>query len=54
MTGARELDQYVLERVLGYMFSNTGLLDPDEHIETTHRTVYQASEVLWKRRVDNH
>ena len=52
VTGARELDYYVLERVLGYTFSTIGLLDPDEHIETTHRTVHQASEVLWKRRVD--
>jgi RNA-dependent RNA polymerase len=32
-TGTRELDYYVSERVLGYMFRNIELLDPEEPVE---------------------
>jgi hypothetical protein len=33
VTGARELDYYVSERALGYMFRNIELLDPEEPVE---------------------
>ena len=33
VTGARELDYYVSERALGFMFRNVDLLDPDKPIE---------------------
>jgi RNA-dependent RNA polymerase len=33
VTGARELDYYVSERVLGYMFRIIELLDPEERVE---------------------
>src|SRR6267154_1821643 len=33
VTGARELDYYVSERALGYMFRNIELLDPEEPTE---------------------
>ncbi|KAF8486749.1 RdRP-domain-containing protein [Russula emetica] len=33
VTGARELDYYVSDRALGYMFRNIELLDPEEPIE---------------------
>ena len=33
VTGARELDYYISERALGYMFRNVNLLDPDKPVE---------------------
>ena len=33
VTGARELDYYVSDRALGYMFRNIELLDPEEPVE---------------------
>jgi RNA-dependent RNA polymerase len=33
VTGARELDYYVSERALGFMFRNIELLDPEEPVE---------------------
>lgn len=33
VTGARELDYYVSERALGFMFRNIDLLDPDKPVE---------------------
>jgi RNA-dependent RNA polymerase len=49
VTGARELDYYVSERALGYMFRNVNLLDPDKPVEGLPAICPEASAPLEDR-----